>query len=151
MSSKNTLQEYLIKLGAAPLYTTVKAGGPDHNPDFKSTVTVTIDDKKLSASAIGKNKKEAELSAAQNLYSILTMDDSSSSVETVDDEERTIVITTKKHAVPGAVIVDGKILMAAKVGEIYKKYDKIIIIGQEYEAVAKKLNDAYGNVICKKD
>ena len=79
------------------------------------------------------------------------MDDSSSSVETIDDEQHSIVITTKKHAVAGAVIVDGKILMAAKVGEIHKKYDKIIIIGQEYEAVAKKLNDAYGNVSYKKD
>lgn len=68
--SKSLLQEVVQSKGiAAPKYETVKEEGPDHNKTF--TVEVKFD-QKTQGVGIGKNKSEAEQSAAKKALSSLT-------------------------------------------------------------------------------
>ena len=60
---KTTLQELTqARYGVIPIYTVVKATGPDHKKEF--TVEVSVDDKVIDR-AVGKSKKDAQQNVAK--------------------------------------------------------------------------------------
>jgi hypothetical protein len=64
MSSKNQLQEYFQKRNlSVPIYRTFRVGGPPHDPTW--TCNVTLPTGEIYGSREFKNKKEAEMDAAQ--------------------------------------------------------------------------------------
>lgn len=72
MSSKNILQEYAIVEGySTPKYKTIRAGGQDHSPLWKSTVTVNGDHINIITSKVFNTKTAAETSAADLMLSNL--------------------------------------------------------------------------------
>ena len=68
MSAKNELQELMQKNGMKiPIYTVKSKSGPAHSPCFVCCVTVDWKGQTLTEEADGKNKKDAEQSAAKKM------------------------------------------------------------------------------------
>ena len=68
MSVKNDLQEFLQKRGCdKPTYKLEGNSGPPHRPVFKCSVSVQWKAHALCEMAEGRNKKAAEIGAAENM------------------------------------------------------------------------------------
>lgn len=99
----------------APEYGTIKVGGDDHCPTFKSICRVGF----INRSGQGTNKKEAEQNAAYNVYEcfalgklggmgeseLVDINESSSNEKTEYEDEK--VIANKKD-IEEVVIIDGE-------------------------------------------
>ena len=69
VDSKTKLQEYSLKnFKVLPKYTFYKATGPQHNPSFKTEVTIPNSKKTLG---MGSSKKNAQQNAANKLIKLL--------------------------------------------------------------------------------
>ena len=69
VDSKTKLQEYSLKnFKVLPKYTFYKATGPQHNPSFKTEVTIPNSKKTLGT---GSSKKNAQQNAANKLIKLL--------------------------------------------------------------------------------
>lgn len=69
MSAKNDLQEFLQKRGCGiPKYEEVGNSGPSHSPLFEYNVSVKwTNGQEFCEKATGKNKKNAQQTAAENM------------------------------------------------------------------------------------
>ncbi len=77
MSAKNILQEYVIKIGfSIPKYKTDRAGGQDHSPLWRSTVTVNGNSIYIITSDLFSTKTNAENSVAKLMYNKINAENS---------------------------------------------------------------------------